>query len=299
MTTLAPDTIVRPASQPLKALAWMMMAIASFAAMAVGGREIQAEMNTFELMLYRSAIGFVVVVAIAAVQGGLGTVWRTRHARLHVTRNLFHYTGQNLWFFAVALIPLSQLTALEFTNPIWVAMLAPFLLGEKLTRARVIAAGLGFCGVLVVAQPGVSPFGPGHTAALAAGFCFALNTLYTRKIMAFDPVMCVLFWMTLSQGLMSLALSLPGGVPIPSTAILPWILVVGLTGITAHYALTSALRFAPANVVAPMEFLRLPILAMVGMLMYGEPLRVAVFVGAAIIIAGNLVSLRAETRRRS
>jgi drug/metabolite transporter (DMT)-like permease len=249
-------------------------------------------------MLYRSAIGFVVVVAIAAVQGGLGTVWRTRHARLHVTRNLFHYTGQNLWFFAVALIPLSQLTALEFTNPIWVALLAPFLLGEKLTRARVIAAGLGFCGVLVVAQPGVSPFGPGHAAALVAGFCFALNTLYTRKIMAFDPVMCVLFWMTLSQGLMSLVLSLPGGVPIPSAALLPWILVVGLTGITAHYALTSALRFAPANVVAPMEFLRLPILAMVGMLMYGEPLRIAVFVGAAIIIAGNLVSLRAETRRR-
>lgn len=297
MTTLAPETIVRPASQPLKALAWMMMAIASFAAMAVGGREIQAEMNTFELMLYRSAIGFGVVVAIAAARGGLATVWRTRHARLHVTRNLFHYTGQNLWFFAVALIPLSQLTALEFTNPIWVAMLAPFLLGEKLTRARVIAAGLGFCGVLVVAQPGVSPFGPGHAAALAAGFCFALNTLYTRKIMAFDPVMCVLFWMTLSQGLMSLVLSLPGGVPIPSAAILPWILVVGLTGITAHYALTSALRFAPANVVAPMEFLRLPILAMVGMLMYGEPLRIAVFVGAAIIIAGNLVSLRAETRR--
>ena len=291
---IAPD---RPASQPLKALAWMMMAIASFAAMAVGGREIQAEMNTFELMLYRSAIGFAVVVAIAAARGGLGTVWRTRHARLHVTRNLFHYAGQNLWFFAVALIPLSQLTALEFTNPIWVALLAPFLLGETLTRARLVAAGLGFCGVLVVAQPGVSAFGPGHAAALTAGFCFALNTLYTRKIMAFDPVMCVLFWMTLSQGLMSLVLSLPGGVPIPSTAILPWILVVGLTGITAHYALTSALRFAPANVVAPMEFLRLPILAMVGMLMYGEPLRAAVFVGAAIIIAGNLVSLRAETRR--
>lgn len=295
--TAAPGPIARPASQPLKALAWMMGAIASFVAMAVAGREIQAEMNTFELMLHRSAIGLAVVVGVAAARGGLGAVWRTRQAGLHVRRNLFHYAGQNLWFFAVATIPLGQLAALEFTNPIWVALLAPFLLGERLTGARVVAAALGFCGVLVVAQPGVSPFGPGHAAALASGLCFALNTLYTRKIMAFDTVLCVLFWMTLSQGLMSLALSLPGGVPLPSPAILPWVVVVGLTGLGAHYALTSALRYAPAGVVAPMEFLRLPIIAAVGMWMYGEPLRLAVFIGAAIIVAGNLFSLRAEARR--
>lgn len=295
---VSPDTIAsRPASQPMKALAWMMGAIAAFASMAIAGREIQVEMNTFELMLYRSAIGFGLVAAVAAARGELGAVWRTRHPGLHVTRNLFHYTGQNLWFYAVAAIPLGQLVALEFTNPIWVALLAPFLLGERLTRARILAAALGFAGVLVVAQPGVSPFGPGHAAALASGLCFALNTIFTRRIMAFDSVMCVLFWMTLSQTLASLALSLPGGVPLPSVAILPWILVVGLSGVGAHYALTSALSYAPAGVVAPMEFIRLPIIATIGMWLYHEPLRLAVFLGAALIIAGNLASLRAERRR--
>ena len=153
--------------------------------------------------------------------------------------------------------------------------------------------------MLIVARPGVSPFGPGHAAALLAAVGFALNTLYTRRIMAFDGVLCVLFWMTLSQGAMSLVLALPGGIPAPSAAVAPWILLVGVTGLTAHYSLTSALGHAPAGVVAPMEFLRLPIVAVVGGLVYGEQLHLAVFAGAALILAGNLIGLRAETRRQA
>jgi drug/metabolite transporter (DMT)-like permease len=284
-------------SEPVKAAAWMMGAVLSFSLMAVAGREIQAEMNTFELMLYRSAIGFVIVAATMAIRPPGFAQVRTAHVALHVKRNLFHYSGQNLWFFAVAAIPLGQLVALEFTNPIWVALLAPLLLSETLSRTRVLAALLGFAGVLVVARPGVSPLGLGHAAALLAAVGFAMNTIYTKQIMRFDSVLCVLFWMTLSQGLMSLVLSLPGGVPWPSAAIAPWVLVVGLTGLSAHYALTSALGHAPASIVAPMEFMRLPVVALLGMWLYGEALQPAIFVGAALIIAGNVVNMRAERRR--
>jgi drug/metabolite transporter (DMT)-like permease len=283
-------------SSPVKAALWMMGAVVSFSAMAVAGREIQVEMNTFELMLYRSLIGWLVVVAVlAGARGGFVQV-RTAHPWLHVRRNLFHYAGQNLWFFAVASIPLSQLVALEFTNPLWVAILAPLMLGEPLTRPRIVAAVVGFLGVLIVAEPGVSPLGIGHAAALAAAIGFAMNTILTKQIMRFDSVLCVLFWMTLSQGAMSLVLSLPGGIPLPSAATAPWLVVVGLTGLTAHYSLTSALGHAPASVVAPMEFLRLPIIALIGVWLYAEPLRPAVFLGAALIIAGNVVNLRAGRR---
>jgi drug/metabolite transporter (DMT)-like permease len=281
----------------LKAGLWMLGAIFSFVAMAVAARAIQVEMNTFELMLYRSVIGFVVVAAVlACTTSGFAQV-RTQHFGLHIVRNLAHYTGQNLWFFAVMLVPLSQLVALEFTNPIWVALLAPFLLGEQLTRTRIFGALLGFAGVLVVAQPGSATLGPGHVAALVSAVFFALNTIFTKRIMAHDSVLCVMFWMTLFQSLLSFGFALPGGIPLPSAHVLPWIVVVGLTGLTAHYSLTSALGHAPATVVAPMEFLRLPLIATVGMLLYGEPLRVSVFVGAAIIVAGNLVNMRAGSRR--
>jgi drug/metabolite transporter (DMT)-like permease len=286
-----------PRSQPLKAAAWMMGAVLSFVAMAVAGREVQVEMNTFELMLYRSAIGFFAVVLILwQSRDGFAQV-RSVRPWLHIKRNLFHYTGQNLWFYAVMVIPLSELVALEFTNPIWVALLAPFLLGESLTRSRIAGALLGFLGVLVVAQPGATTLGPGHAAALVAAVFFALNTIYTKRIMRDDSVLCVMFWMTLLQGLASLLLSLPGGIPAPSAATLPWLLVVGVTGLSAHYALTSALGHAPASIVAPMEFVRLPLIALVGMWLYAEPLRPAIFAGAALIIAGNLLNLRAETRR--
>lgn len=294
MTTAANGS-ARP-SRPLVAFAWVLGAIASFVAMAVAGREIQAEMNTFELMLYRSAIGFAAVAAIVVLGPGFRAV-RPARPWLHVGRNLVHFAGQNAWFYAVALIPLGQLAALEFTNPIWVALLAPVFLGERLTGARVFAAELGFAGVLVVAEPGVTPFGAGQAAGLIAGLGFALTALFTRRIMAHDAVLCVLFWMTLSQGTMALVLAAPGGVPVPSPGVAGWLAVVGLTGLSAHYALTSALAAAPAGVVAPMEYLRLPIVAMVGMWAYGEPLRATVFAGAALIVAGNLVALRSETRR--
>jgi drug/metabolite transporter (DMT)-like permease len=281
----------------LKAGAWMMGAVVSFVAMAVAGRALMTGMNTFELMLYRSIVGFAIVcVAISRSPAGFSQV-RTKHFPLHLKRNLFHYTGQNLWFFAVMLVPLGQLVALEFTNPIWVALLAPFLLGEALTRTRVLAALLGFVGVVIVAQPGRAPLEIGHIAALASAVGFALNTIFTRQIMRYDRVLCVLFWMTLLQGSASLVLSLRGGIPLPSADNLVWILIVGITGLSAHYALTSALGYAPASIVAPMEFVRLPLIALVGALLYGEDLKVSVFAGAALIIAGNLINLRVETRR--
>ena len=282
-----------------KAGLWMLGAIVSFVAMAVAGRAIQLEMNTFELMLYRSLVGFVAIVALIAVSSEGFAQVRTSRLDLHVKRNIFHYTGQNLWFFALTLIPLSQLVALEFTNPIWVALLAPFLLGEMLTRTRLLGALLGFIGVLIVARPGTAPFELGHTVALMSALFFALNTIFTKRIMAFDSVLCVMFWMTLFQGVLSLVLSAPGGIPLPSVSLLPWIVVVGLTGVTAHYCLTSALGHAPATLVAPMEFLRLPLIAIVGVILYGEELHVSVFLGAAVIIAGNLLNMRSETRRRA
>jgi drug/metabolite transporter (DMT)-like permease len=281
------------ASRPLLAFCWMLVAVASFTLMAVAGRAIQVEMNTFELMLYRSAIGFAVVAAIiATTRRGFGHV-RTPRPGLHVKRNLWHFAGQNLWFYAVAAIPLAQLTALEFTNPLWVALIAPFMLGETLTARKVAALLLGFAGVLTVAQPGVTPVEIGHAAGLLAALAFAFNTIYTKQIMRTDGVLCVLFWMTLSQTAMAFVLSLPGGVPAPSAAIAPWLVVVAISGLTAHYGLTSALGHAPASVVAPMEFMRLPAMAAVGIWLYGEPLTAAVLLGAAIIVAANVVNLSA------
>ncbi|MEO0426559.1 MAG: DMT family transporter [Pseudomonadota bacterium] len=277
---------------------WMLGAIASFATMAVAGRELSAELDTFEIMAYRSALGFPVIVAMMAMGEGLGRV-RTSLGREHAVRNVIHFSAQNAWFYGIATIPLAQLVALEFTNPIWVVCLAPLMLGERMTRGAVLAALIGFLGILIVARPGIEPLGLGHAAGLFAAIGFALTNIFTKRLSREDSALCILFWMTLSQAVMGVLCALPGGIAWPSEALMPWVLLVGVCGLTAHFSLTRALFAAPASTVAPMEFMRLPVIAAAGALLYGEPLEVAVFIGAAVILAGNLIGIRARQRAAS
>lgn len=285
-------------SNPLKAAIWMMGAVASFSAMAVAGREISTEMNTFELMMYRSLIGFILLQGlIMSSRRGYEQV-KSDRLSLHFQRNIFHFAGQNLWFYGIVVLPFSQLVALEFTNPIWVALLAPIFLSEKMTRIKIFAAVLGFIGVLIVARPGVEPLNLGHAAGLSAAVFFAFNTLYTKQISRYETVYSVMFWMTLIQFVFGLILALPGGIPIPSGTGAIWVAVVAVCGLTAHLCLTTALSLAPATIVAPMDFVRLPVITLLGMFLYQEPILWTVLLGAAIIFAGNFINIRSEQMRQ-
>jgi drug/metabolite transporter (DMT)-like permease len=284
-------------NRPLAAAGWMGLAILSFAAMMVAGRELSAQLNTFEIMFYRSAVGFpLVALALWRLQGWRGAA--TARPGRHITRNIVHFAGQNLWFYALALIPLAQLTALEFTSPLWIAALAPFLLGEKMTRAKLAAAALGFVGVLVIARPGVAPLEAGHLAALGSALGFALTNMMTKDLMRQDSALCVIFWMTLSQMGMGLLCALPGGLTLFAAQSTPLVIFIGVAGLLAHLALTRALGAAPATTVAPMEFMRLPVVAAAGLLIYGEALEIALALGAALILLGNILNLTLGRTRR-
>ncbi|MBB4208248.1 DMT family transporter [Roseinatronobacter bogoriensis] len=292
-----------PDAKPALAALWMCGAIASFTAMAIAGRAIQQELDSFELMFWRSLIGFGIVLSIVLItlrktDQGFAKAIKPTSPVLHLTRNLFHFAGQNLWFYGIMVIPLSQLVALEFTMPIWVALLAPLVLGERFTMRRLFVALLGFAGILIVAQPGVQPLTSGHLAGMLCAIGFAMNMMLTKRIMRTDSVICVLFWMTLSQTFFGFILAQWGGFTWPSPAIWGWLVVVGLTGLSAHYALSSALGLAPASTVAPMEFLRLPVIAFVGVWLYAEPLEPLVFAGAAVILLANWVNLRGREMRQ-
>ena len=169
------------ASQPLKAASWMIGAMVSFSLMAISGRELAPDLNTFEIMFFRSLIGLVIVVTIGALTGTLRQIKADRLG-LHMLRNTAHFTGQNLWFLAVAFIPFSHLFALEFSTPLWVALLAPIFLGEALTQRRLLSVGIGFSGVLVVARPDLSQLDPAISAAMACAICFACSLMATKKL---------------------------------------------------------------------------------------------------------------------
>lgn len=283
-------------SPAVQAAIWMTGAVVSFTSMAIAGREVSDRLNTFELMTYRSFIGLVIVLAVIAVRQD----WRrigTGQVGLHGLRNLFHFSGQNLWFYAVTVIPFAQLFAFEFSVPLWVAVAAPFFLSEKLTRMRLGAAIVGFVGILIVARPGAVPISAGIVAAALCSIAFAATAIATKRLTRTEPTISIMFWLTLIQLVLGLAvLAWLGEATLPDATTLPWVILVGLAGLLAHYCITTALRIAPAVIVTPMDFARLPIIAVIGMVFYGEPLDIWVILGAFIIFGANYVNIRAEAR---
>ncbi|MCV2445841.1 DMT family transporter [Paracoccus sp. DMF] len=287
-------------SRPLLAAAWMMGAVAAFTLMAVAGRMVQGELDTFEILAWRSLIGMAIIAAVLSLRGDWGAV-NLRRPGLHLARNVTHFVAQNLWFHALFTIPLAQVFALEFTAPLWVLILAPFLLGERLTRARALSAGLGFLGILVIVQPGAAGISAGALvgvgAAALAAVGFGLTYVCTKMLTGVAGASCILWWMSLSQALMGLACAgIDGGIALPSAAAAPWVLVLGLTGLGAHFCITRALGLAPATLVMPFDFLRLPVIAVVGLLLYAEPVGLAVVLGSTLILAGNYLNIRAAGR---
>lgn len=152
-----------PAPDLRRAAVWMSGAVTCFCLPAIAGRAAGQAHDTFEIMLYRSMIGLALVLAFARGPGQWGDI-RRGPLHLHAARNISHFAGQNLWFHALTVAPLAQVFALEFTAPVWVLLLSPFLLGERITRRGALAALLGFAGILIVARPGAT-LSPGLPAA--------------------------------------------------------------------------------------------------------------------------------------
>jgi drug/metabolite transporter (DMT)-like permease len=270
---------------------WMTGAVVSFSSMAVAGRAVSVELDTFEIMMYRSFVGIILVLSTATFLGRLSEV-RTHRLPAHIGRNIAHFTGQNLWFYALTLIPLAPLFALEFTTPIWVALMSPFVLGERLTRTRVLLVLLGFAGVLLVARPGTVPLGPGLFAALGSAVAFAATFLFTKSLTRTESVVTILIYLTVLQAIFGVVMAgLDGDIAVPSTDVLPGLLVIGCAGLLAHLCITSALKIAPASIVAPMDFVRLPVIAVVGATLFAEPLDPFVLLGAAVIFAANYLNI--------
>jgi len=278
---------------------WMMGAIASFSTMAVAGREVAVELDTFEIMMYRSLFGVLIVVGVGALAGTLRQI-NTQNMGLHVVRNLAHFTGQNLWFYAVTVIPLAQVFALEFTSPLWVIVLSPLILGERLTPMRAFAAIMGFIGILIVARPDIAGINAGVITAASSAIFFALTMMFTKRLTRSQSITCILFYLTAMQLVFGIVMAgYDGDIAVPSAAALPFVLLIGAAGLLAHFCVTNALALAPATVVVPIDFIRLPAIAIIGMLLYDEALDIWVFAGAAIIFTGNYLNIWSETRAKT
>ncbi len=255
--------------------------------MTIAGRELAQAVSIFELMMFRSVFATLILIPFVMLNGGIRH--RLSQFRLHTLRNVIHYAAQYAWFSALLLIPLAEVIAIEFTMPLWIAMLAVAFLGERMFGFKIAALIIGFAGVLMIVKPGLT-LNPGHVVALAAALLFAGSVTLTKFITRRDSALTVIFLMFAIQ-------SVFGAIPAWLTWTTPpleswkWIAVVATTGTVSHYCLSKAISLADATVVMPMDFLRLPLTALAGFLIYQEGIDAWSIAGAILILAANTINL--------
>ena len=285
-------------SKLARVVLWMIGALLSFSAMAVSIRELsRGGMSIFEILAIRSGVALLVLLILLALRPELRLLTRPHRLGLHALRNIVHYVSQFAWAFSLTVLPLAMVFALEFTMPAWTALLAVWLLGEKMTPSRLGVVVFGLIGVLVILRPGIASFNPGAMLVLMAAFGYAITMITTKQLTATETTFAIIFWMAVIQFPLSLVGSDPSKfLHMQVSHILPAI-GVGVAGLTSHYCLSNAFRAGDATLVVPLDFMRIPLIAVVGWAFYGERLDIFVLIGALIIIAGVLWNLRSEHAR--
>jgi drug/metabolite transporter (DMT)-like permease len=278
----------------------MVAALGGFCLLAIASRELTLQMGTLEILFWRSLLGLVMVTSLLAHAGALNRQGlQPRLMGWHLLRNSAHFSGQCAWLIAIAALPLAEVFALEFTTPLWAALLAALFMGESLHRGRWLALVLGLLGVIMILRPGAAVVNPASLVMLAGAVGFAISVIVTRKLTQLlhghaQTFLIVLFYMTLMQGTFAL-LPIAASLRLPPEGSELWLLAAAITALAAHYCLSRALSYADAAVVMPIDYLRLPLIMLAAWWLYGETVSVWLLLGAALIVAANALGLYLET----
>jgi len=274
----------------LLAALWMAGWLTAMVTLAVAARMAGKLLHVFQIMEIRSLLGIVLFLPMIASVGGVRAM-RTHRLGLHVGRNVVHYASQFLWFLAITMIPIAEVVAIEFTGPVWVALLAVVALGERMTAARIAAVVLGVAGVLIIVRPGLDHVEVGQVVALLAAIGFAGSIILVKSLTRTENVVSIIFWMLIIQSAIG---AIPAAIvwQTPPAAVWPWLVVIAICGTYSHFCMAHALRHADATTVVPLDFLRVPLTAMAAWLVFAERFDIFTVVGAAVILGGNLLNLK-------
>jgi drug/metabolite transporter (DMT)-like permease len=269
---------------------WMAGWLVAMLVLAIAGRETTRELPVFQIMEMRSVIGLVLLWPMVLRSGGLAAM-KTQRLTQHIFRNMAHYASQFGWFLALTMIPLAQLVAIEFTMPIWTAVLAVAVLGERMGLWKSVAVALGLVGVAIIVRPHAGAIAPGQLVALAAAVGFAISLITVKVLTRTEGTVSIVFWMLIVQSVLGLLPALHVW-QWPSAQVWPWVVVISICGTFSHFCLARAMLYADATVVVPMDFLRVPFTALIGWWLYAENIDAYTLVGAGLILGGNLLNLK-------
>ena len=293
----------RPATQEgrsdtMRGVLWMLVAVAGLAGVVLAARALKPDIHVFQLLFFRASIGLIAATAITLPYGRRGMI--TRRPGLQLVRNILHICAQYGIFFAVITVPLAEVTAIEYTVPAMTAAFAALTIGEKVGRHRWVGMAISFVGVLFVVRPVFETIPPAMLVAILGAVCFSLNNVMIRVLSQIDSAGTIVFAMNLIQSVLLLGPAIYVWTT-PGWSHVPMILLLGLAGVLTHYCMSRALALADTSVCFPLDFLRLPFVAGIAWLAWGETFSPWTVVGAVIIFGSTYYAIMRERRdgRRS
>ncbi len=286
-------------SPVLRGTFWMAMCMFSFAGVAIGVRALSSHMAIVEIVMFRAALG-VALSLPWLIRTGLGGV-RTTRFRLHFARSAANGLGMFCWFTALSMMAIGDVVALQFTTPLFLVIMAAMFLGETVGLRRWAATVVGFGGALIIIRPGFAEVTTGVYFVLVTAVLYAANHAMTKPLAATESGGQIVFYMNLIHLPVFLVLA-PFAWTTPTFSDLGWIGLVGVCGATAHVFLARAVRLADISYLAPIDFLKLPVVAGAGYLLFGDNTELWTWIGAAVIFACgyyNTLAERAAERGRA
>ena len=280
--------------RPLDGVIWMLLTTLAFVGVNGIVRHLGTDLPAAQAAFIRFAFGLVFLApALWAMRGVrlVEGIWP-----LFLWRGTLHVAAVIFWFWAMARVPVAEMAAIGFLNPVIVLVIAGLLLGEGLGRGRIISVLVALVGALVVLRPGLREVLPGHLAQLAATVCFAVSYIFAKRLSGMAPasVVVAVLSVTVAVGLAPIAWWIWQPV---SAVQLVWLAAVAALATLGHYTMTRAFRAAPLAVTQPVTFLQILWAALLGALVFGEEVDAFVILGGALIVGAVSLNTWAEARK--
>jgi drug/metabolite transporter (DMT)-like permease len=278
-----------------RGILWMALASFTYACTYAVVRELSGSFTAFQIVFFRSALG-ILFMAPWLVRAGRGALY-FNHAWLYWARTACNYVGMVLLMWGIGRLALQNVTALQFTIPLFTVLFVALILGETVGVHRWAALLIGFSGALVIVRPGFVEVSAASLAVLGCSALYGLSNVTTKRLTQLDDPNAVVFHVFSLMMLVGLVPALWHWTT-PTLAQLPWIVAMGALSTLATLGTTRGLAAADASVVMPINFLRQPFAVTLGFIFWTELPDIWTGIGSAIIFGAGLYIARHESRAR-
>lgn len=265
---------------------WMLLSVFAFCFVAIGVKQINTNISPFQIIFFRALIGLITLLILLPKKTVIGSF---SNIKQHVFRNLFHLIAQYGWIMGIVYLSLAEVTAIEFTTPIWILILASIFLKEKITAKKTSSIIFGFIGILIIMKPGIEIISYNSVIVLLSAICFAIAHTATKKIVQTNSASDVVIIMCLTQLPISFACAYSNW-SWPNFTDYFWLTLIGLSGIGAHFSMAKALKKEAISNLISLDYLRLPILILAGIIFYKETFDTTIIIGGTLIFLGNYIN---------